>query len=62
MEMGECVRLCHSITPLLSPQLWWYGGGAPMYSETGLPELGRIFILYNNAVSAMACVLPDTSV
>ena len=38
--------------------------GAPMYSDTDniLPELGRIFILYNNAVSAMACVLPDTSV
>ena len=36
--------------------------GAPMYSKTGLPELGRIFILYNNAVSAMTCVLPDTSV
>lgn len=29
--------------------------GAPMYSETSSPELGRIFILYNNAVSAMAC-------
>ena len=56
----ETVSLHHS-TPLSSAMMILVVG-APMYSETGLPELGRIFILYNNAVSAMACVLPDTSV
>ena len=52
--MSETVLLHHS-TPLLSYDDMVVG--APMYSKTGLPELGRIFILYNNAVSAMTCVV-----